>query len=74
METIRTRLPCYRCGYDLTGQPVEGRCPECGRAVVASLAANIEHAQHPLVALRSPWRVAIALVACGLATLLSVAL
>lgn len=74
METIRTQLPCYRCGYDLTGREVDGRCPECGLPVVASLAANVEHAQHPQVALRSPWSVATALFACGLATLASVAL
>lgn len=74
METIRASLPCYRCGYDLTGQPVEGRCPECTFAVVASLGASVEHTQHQLVALRSPRRVAAAIFACGLATLMSVAL
>lgn len=74
METIRAYLPCYRCGYDLTGSPVEGQCPECDLAIVASLAAMVDHAQNPQVALHSPWRVASALVACGLATLVSVAL
>lgn len=29
---------CEGCGYDLTYQPPRGRCPECGRPVVASLA------------------------------------
>lgn len=74
METIRTHLPCYRCGYDLTGQPVDGRCPECRLAVVTSLAAELEHAQHEQVALRTPRRVAVALLAGGLSTLACVAL
>ncbi len=34
----RSRAPtCDRCGYTLTGLPVRGRCPECGRAVQDSL-------------------------------------
>jgi hypothetical protein len=28
---------CEGCGYDLTHQPAEGRCPECGLALGASL-------------------------------------
>ena len=28
---------CEACGYDLGGLPVEGECPECGRAVARSL-------------------------------------
>ncbi|HUU94882.1 MAG TPA: hypothetical protein VM487_04015 [Phycisphaerae bacterium] len=28
---------CESCGYTLTGLPVNGRCPECGRAVQDSL-------------------------------------
>jgi hypothetical protein len=31
---------CEGCGYDLTHQPAEGRCPECGRAIAASLVAE----------------------------------
>ena len=30
-------LRCEGCGYDLTHQPAEGRCSECGMALVASL-------------------------------------
>jgi hypothetical protein len=74
VETIRTYLPCYRCGYDLTSQPVDGRCPECTLPIVSSLAAALEHAQNPHVALRSSWRVAVALVACASAALACMAL
>ena len=28
---------CSRCAYDLAGTPPDGRCPECGDAVAASL-------------------------------------
>lgn len=27
---IPAPLKCARCGYDLTGLPILGRCPECG--------------------------------------------
>lgn len=74
METIRADLRCYRCGYELLGKSVDGRCSECGLPVVSSLAAAVEHPQHGLVALQSPWRVAAALFACGVATLSCVAL
>jgi len=30
-------LLCERCGYSVEGLPTEGKCPECGRAVVLSL-------------------------------------
>lgn len=32
-----TGVRCARCGYDLSGSPVGGSCPECGTAVQASL-------------------------------------
>jgi hypothetical protein len=31
---------CEECGYDLTHQPADGRCPECGATVEASLDAE----------------------------------
>ena len=30
-------IPCDRCGYDLRAHPPEGKCPECGASVAASL-------------------------------------
>ena len=39
---MRRSLACARCGYDLEGLPALGRCPECGQAVVDSLAAGLE--------------------------------
>jgi hypothetical protein len=29
---------CEGCGYCLRGQPLDGRCPECGTAVAVSVA------------------------------------
>ena len=28
--------PCIRCGYELTGLRIDGRCPECGEAIERS--------------------------------------
>ena len=28
--------PCFQCGYDLRGTPVDGVCPECGLAAMVS--------------------------------------
>lgn len=36
-RTSAVEPTCEGCGYNLTGQPMEGRCPECGREVRASL-------------------------------------
>jgi hypothetical protein len=33
-------LPCVRCGYLLRMQPLDGRCPECGTEVAATVAAS----------------------------------
>lgn len=30
----RGPIPCFFCGYDLSGVPVSGNCPECGRRIV----------------------------------------
>ncbi len=40
-EALAARPPlCEGCGYDLTYQPAEGRCPECGLVIAASLIAE----------------------------------
>ncbi|MEM1013372.1 MAG: hypothetical protein AAGI46_14265 [Planctomycetota bacterium] len=37
MSVAEAGIVCVSCGYDLRGQPVEGRCPECGQRVSASI-------------------------------------
>ena len=32
-----SNLHCVQCGYDLSGSPVGGACPECGTPVQSSL-------------------------------------
>ncbi|MCG8511969.1 MAG: hypothetical protein MI741_22355, partial [Rhodospirillales bacterium] len=32
-RTIRRMMVCYRCGYDLRGNPTAVMCPECGGTV-----------------------------------------
>ena len=36
---LDSSLPCMHCRYDLRGQPIAGRCPECGRSVHFSVEA-----------------------------------
>ncbi len=36
-ERLGISLPCARCGYDLFGLAISGRCPECGHGVAESL-------------------------------------
>lgn len=39
-EMIGQDTPCFRCGYNLRGLALDGRCPECGEAVEASRAGR----------------------------------
>ncbi len=34
---VTTEIPCRKCSYNLRGLHIEGRCPECGRAVGLSV-------------------------------------
>ena len=34
-------FPCRKCGYNLRAQPLEGRCPECGDTVNASVSGAL---------------------------------
>jgi len=38
---VDTDLPCYKCGYNLRTLSREGRCPECGLAVLRSTAEHV---------------------------------
>ena len=42
---------CWSCGYDLSGQRVEGTCPECGVAIWSQhrIPAGARYAQYALV-------------------------
>lgn len=39
--TVAPGHPCRRCGYELGGLPIAGRCPECGAPVERSLRGNL---------------------------------
>ncbi|MFO0826987.1 MAG: hypothetical protein U0572_02470 [Phycisphaerales bacterium] len=39
---VAVDLPCSRCKYDLRGLHADGRCPECGLELVASIAARVD--------------------------------
>jgi hypothetical protein len=36
-EMIARDTPCFRCGYNLRSLAMDGRCPECGKAVRLSM-------------------------------------
>ncbi|MGB0717640.1 MAG: hypothetical protein ACPGXK_17305, partial [Phycisphaerae bacterium] len=35
--SVATRVPCFQCGYDLRGLPVDQACPECGESTALTL-------------------------------------
>jgi hypothetical protein len=70
MGSIRVSLRCMRCRYELLGQPIDGRCPECGLPVAGSLALRADHLQHDEARLRRPGLVAAAVVTAAVNILL----
>ena len=40
-----TELRCIDCNYDISGTPVGGTCPECGKSVIESIRATLVYAQ-----------------------------
>ena len=40
--TMASRITCWRCGYDLRGNPAATACPECGEAIVRGAEAAEE--------------------------------
>jgi DNA-directed RNA polymerase subunit RPC12/RpoP len=66
---------CDRCGYRLRGLRPDGRCPECGLAIRASIEARKPRRRAPESGLKPPYFVLIMLLAgYALANLLSIAL
>jgi hypothetical protein len=65
---IRRQLRCIQCGYDLEGLSARGACPECGRDIVASLAAQLDlaatDAEPSIEIRRSAWALCVAAFAC----------
>lgn len=64
---ITANLPCSRCRYDLQGQIIDGRCPECGLSVETSLHASIDLETIRGEGLPGPRRIAIAAIVLPIA-------
>ena len=47
LDPTKRDARCIRCGYDLRGHDVDGRCPECGLKAHWSLRAPILLSQYP---------------------------
>lgn len=62
-------LPCIRCRYSLRSVDAMGRCPECGLAVVTTLAACTNPRLRAVAAIRHPTRVAVLVLIVGAAEL-----
>ena len=52
-QDVKRDARCIRCGYDLRGQDVGGRCPECGLKAHWSLRAPVLLSQYPATWVRS---------------------
>ncbi len=55
-ERLVLPLRCEGCGYDLTHQPAEGRCPECGLVLAASCNKSASRPGSPWALRRTPAR------------------
>lgn len=60
--TVVVSVYCRRCGYDVRGQRVDGRCPECGERVYPSVLALLDPDASRLPVLRDPARVGTGLL------------
>ena len=76
---VRRNLSCIGCGYDLEGLAARGKCPECGRAIVESLAERLDlggeaRPSEPRGSARLGWAllVAVAGAFCGTGVLATV--
>ena len=66
-------LPCAFCGYELRGLSVEGRCPECGTLIRATILYTVDPEADELRAVTQRHAVSIALVVWAAAGLAAVA-
>ena len=56
--TIRTRIACTKCGYDLEGLEAQAKCPECAQDIMVTLAARLDPATESLARTRALTRIA----------------
>ena len=59
-RSVSFAMTCAECGYDLHGLPPDSRCPECGRSIPESVAAQ------PVIAWRPAFRRAVLFLGIGL--------
>jgi hypothetical protein len=70
-RSLRGRLPCVTCGYDLHSISILGVCPEFGTAVRATLLAVVDPLAEELRPIERPRLVALGLLVWIIASLLA---
>lgn len=70
-RSLKGRLPCVTCGYDLHSISILGVCPECGTAVRATILAVVDPLAEELRPIQRPRLVALGLLVWIVASLLA---
>lgn len=72
IDTLSGQLPCWVCGYELSGLSVTGVCPECGTPVRTTLLAVVDPSAASFAPLRMPRVASAGLVLWAGAALLAI--
>jgi len=70
LAEVSESLNCRRCGYDLRGLRADGKCPECGMHIWATVLSTVDPAASRLPSLRNPKAVGNALLVLSAGVLL----
>jgi len=69
LAEVSESLNCRTCGYDLRGLRADGKCPECGLHIWATVLSTVDPAASRLPSLRNPKAVGNALLVLSVCVL-----